>query len=128
MAPKQEAAKARFDLTDFEWRLIQPLLPNTLRGAARVDDRRGLNGIFWMLRTGAPWRDLPAAPRVPTPPPTTVFNRWTKVGAWAQVFETFAEKPPGSMRYIDSSIIRAHQQAEAHKTGRITPLAGLASE
>lgn len=44
---------ARFDLTDFEWSVIQPLLPNKVRGVARVDDRRVLNGIFWRLRTWA---------------------------------------------------------------------------
>ena len=49
----------RYDLTDFEWSIIQPLLPNKPRGVPRVDDRRVLNGIFWVLRTGAPWRDLP---------------------------------------------------------------------
>jgi transposase len=48
---------ARFDLTDFEWSVIAPLLPNKPRGVARVDDRRILNGIFWRLRTGAPWAD-----------------------------------------------------------------------
>jgi transposase len=50
---------SRYDLTDFEWRLIEPLLPNKPRGVPRVDDRRVLNGIFWVLRSGAPWRDLP---------------------------------------------------------------------
>ena len=50
---------ARFDLTDFEWSVIAPLLPNKVRGVARVDDRRVLNGIFWRLRTGAPWADIP---------------------------------------------------------------------
>lgn len=50
---------SRYDLTDFEWRVIEPLLPNKPRGVARVDDRRVLNGIFWVLRSGAPWRDLP---------------------------------------------------------------------
>ena len=49
----------RYDLTDFEWSIIQPLLPNKPRGVPRVDDRRVLNGIFWVLRRGAPWRDLP---------------------------------------------------------------------
>jgi transposase len=48
---------ARFDLTDFEWSVIAPLLPNKVRGVKRVDDRRVLNGIFWRLRTGAPWAD-----------------------------------------------------------------------
>ena len=58
---------ARFDLSDVEWGLIQPLLPNKPRGVARVDDRRVLNGIFWVLRTGSPWRDLPEAPEVSEP-------------------------------------------------------------
>ena len=48
-----------YELTDFEWGVIAPLLPNKPRGVPRVDDRRVLNGIFWVLRTGAPWRALP---------------------------------------------------------------------
>jgi transposase len=51
---------ARFDLTDFEWSVIEPLLATKVRGVMRVDDRRVLNGIFWRLRTGAPWADIPA--------------------------------------------------------------------
>jgi transposase len=111
---------ARFDLTDFEFELIRPLLPDKPRGVARVDDRRVLNGIFWVLRTGSPWRDLPER----YGPYTTVynrFNRWAKAGVWVRVFETLAEKSPDSMQFIDSSIIRAHQQAAAKKGGRITP-------
>ena len=51
---------SRYDLTDFEWRVIEPLLPNKPRGVPSVDDRRTLNdGFFWVLRCGAPWRDLP---------------------------------------------------------------------
>ena len=42
-----------YDLTDFEWKVIAPLLPNKPRGVARVDDRRVLNGIFWVLRAGS---------------------------------------------------------------------------
>jgi hypothetical protein len=45
---------ARFDLTDVEWAVIEPVLPTNTRGVERVDDRRVLNGIFWRLRTGAP--------------------------------------------------------------------------
>jgi len=44
---------SRYELTDFEWRVIEPLLPNKPRGVPRVDDRRVLNGIFWVLRSGA---------------------------------------------------------------------------
>ena len=59
-----------YELTDFEWGVIQPLLPNKPRGVPRVDDRRVLNDIFWVLRTGAPWRALPTA----YGPHTTCYN------------------------------------------------------
>jgi transposase len=49
----------RYELTDYEWASIKPMLPNKPRGVPRVDDRRVLNGIFWVLRSGAPRRDLP---------------------------------------------------------------------
>ena len=49
----------RYALTDREWAAIKPMLPNKPRGIPRVNDRRVLNGIFWVLRSGAPWRDLP---------------------------------------------------------------------
>jgi transposase len=49
----------RYALTDHEWAAIKPMLPNKPPAVARVNDRRVLNGIFWVLRSGAPWRDLP---------------------------------------------------------------------
>ena len=63
---------SRYDLTDSEWRVIAPLLPNKPRGVPRVDDRRVLNGIFWVLRSGAPWRDPPER----YGPRTTCYNRF----------------------------------------------------
>ena len=48
----------RYELTDREWAAIKPMLPNKPRSVAGVDDRRVLNGISWVLRSGAPWRDL----------------------------------------------------------------------
>jgi transposase len=48
----------RFDSSDEQWAAVESLLPPTKHGPARVDDRRVLNGIFYILRTGAPWRDL----------------------------------------------------------------------
>src|SRR5881397_3714598 len=47
----------RYELTDREWAAIRPFLPNKPRGVPRVNDRRVLNGIFWILRSSAPWRD-----------------------------------------------------------------------
>ncbi len=44
----------RYELTDYEWAAIKPFLPNKPRGVQRVNDRRVLNGIFWVLRSGAP--------------------------------------------------------------------------
>ena len=49
----------RYELNDHELAAIKPMLPNKPRGVPRVNDRRVLNGIFWVLRSGAPWRDLP---------------------------------------------------------------------
>jgi transposase len=116
---------ARFDLTDAEWAMIAPLLPDKPRGVARVDDRRVLNGIFWTLRTGSPWRDLPER----YGPYTTVYNRynrWAKAGVWLRIFERMAQQSPDCLHLIDSSIVRAHQHAAGGKKGaRITPLAVL---
>ena len=118
--------KGRHDLTDAEWALIEPLLPNTPRGVPRVDDRRVISGIFYILRTGAPWRDLPAR----YGPYTTVYNRynrWAKKGVWLRIFEALAEHSPGSLHLVDSSIVRAHQHAAGGKKGvRITPSDALA--
>nr|WP_260178471.1 transposase [Roseospira marina] len=54
--------RRRSELTDHEWSIIQPLLPNKPRGVPRVDDRRVLNGILWRFRTGSPWEEIPLAP------------------------------------------------------------------
>lgn len=107
---------ARFDLSDAEWRIIAPLLPNKLRGAPCTDDRRVINAIFYVLRTGSPWRDLPER----YGPHTTAYDRydrWAKSGAWLRIFEALAERSPQSMALIDSSIIRAHQHAAGGKKG-----------
>lgn len=112
---------ARLDLADREWDIIQPLLPNRPRGVPRTDDRRVLNGIFYILRTGSPWRDLPAR----YGPYTTTYNRynrWAKAGVWLRLFEALAARSPQSLHLIDSSIVRAHQHAAGGKKGaRITP-------
>jgi len=73
----------RYELADYEWVAIKPMLPNKPRGVPRVNDRRVLNGIFWVLRSGAPWRDLPEA----FGPYTTCYNRfvrWRRAGVWGR--------------------------------------------
>jgi transposase len=85
---------SRYDLTDFEWRVIEPLLPNKPRGVPRVDDRRVLNGIFWVLRSGAPWRDLPER----YGPCTTCYNRfvrWRKAGVWDRLMDATTKAHDG---------------------------------
>jgi transposase len=107
---------SRYDLTDFEWRVIAPLLPNKPRGVPRVDDRRVLNGIFWVLRSGAPWRDLPER----YGPRTTCYNRfvrWRRAGVWDRLMDAITEACDGDIQMIDSTSIRAHQQAATAKRG-----------
>ncbi len=64
----------RYELTDFEWSIIHPLLPNKPRGVPRADDRMVLNGIYWRLRTGSPWADIPER----YGPATTCYNRFVR--------------------------------------------------
>ena len=74
----------------------------------RRDDRQVLNGIFWRLRTGAPWADIPAR----YGPYTTCvnrFNRWRKAGIWARILDAISEAYEGDIQMIDSSSIRVHQ-------------------
>ena len=111
----------RFDLTDGEWAVIAPLLPGAdgrpRTGRPRRDDRRVLDAIFHVLRSGCPWRDLP--PRYG--PRTTAYNRfrrWAAAGVWGRVFAALAARSPNSLRLIDATVIRAHQHSAGGKGGR----------
>jgi len=100
----------RYELTDHEWSAIKPMLPNKPRGVPRVNDRRVLNGIFWVLRSGAPWRDLPDG----FGPYTTCYNRfvrWRQAGVWSQIIGALAATHDAAVQMIDTSIVRVHQHA-----------------
>src|ERR1700756_1415030 len=86
----------RYELADDEWAAIKPILPNK----PRVNDRRVLNGIFWVLRSGAPWRDLPDT----FGPYTTCYNRFLR---WpgAPVTECRSTKSRDSSEAIVPSLI-----------------------
>ena len=109
----------RHELTDAEWKIIQPLLPNKSRGVPRVDDRRVLNGILWRFRTGSPWRDLPER----YGPRTTCYNRfvrWRAAGIWDRILEAISAAYDGDIVMIDSSYVRVHQHGAAVKRGLTT--------
>ena len=98
----------RYELADYEWAAIKPFLPNKPRGVPRVNDRRVLNGIFWVLRSGAPWRDLPEN----FGPYTTCYNRfvrWRRLGVWDQLMNALAAGHDAAVQMIDTSIVRVHQ-------------------
>jgi transposase len=107
---KLELRIMRYELTDEEWAAIKPMLPNKPRGVPRVNDRRVLNGIFWVLRSGAPWRDLPDS----FGPYTTCYNRfvrWRQAGVWGRIMHALAAAHDAAVQMIDTSIVRVHQHA-----------------
>jgi transposase len=103
----------RYELTDHEWAAIKPMLPNKPRGVARVNDRRVLNGIFWVLRSGAPWRDLPQS----FGPYTTCYNRfvrWRRAGVWGKIMNVLAGAHDAAVRMIDLDRPRASARCLHH--------------
>jgi transposase len=94
----------RYELSDYEWTAIKPMLPNKSRGVRRVNDRRVLNGIFWVLRSGAPWRDLPET----YGPRTTCYNRfvrWRQAGVRDQIMDALAAGHDVAVQMIDTSVV-----------------------
>jgi transposase len=102
------------ELTDFEWEVIAPLLPNKSRGVPRVNDRRVLNGIFWVLATGAPWYALPKE-FGPYSTCHSRFVRWRKAGVWDRLLAALTKTYDGNMQVIDSNStsVRALRKAIA---------------
>lgn len=109
---------SRGDLTDEQWRIFDPLLPDRgERGPAIESKRRTVNGILWVLRTGALARHAGAIGNWNSV--FVRFTRWSKLGVWDAAFETLASLgPPADEEHaIDSTIVRAHQHAAGVKGG-----------
>ena len=105
----------RYEMTDQEWAKIAPLLPGQVGSAGRkaVDDRLFVNAVLWIARSGAPWRDLPER-FGKWNSNYRRFRRWAQDGAWKQIFEALQE-PDLDWVMIDSTMVRAHQQAAGQK-------------
>jgi transposase len=122
----------RGDLTDSQWKLLEPLLPvsNGRHGRWR-DHRQVINGILYRLRTGVPWRDLPER----FGPWKTAYERhrlWSADGTWERLLrdiQAVADRD-GQIDWdisVDSSAVRAHQHAAGAPTApppEVAPLKG----
>jgi len=84
---------SRHELTDAQWAIIEPLIPKQKpgRGRPRADDRRTLNGIIYVLKTGCAWADLPRE----YGSPTTCWRRlhqWTQDGTWERIWRALLSR------------------------------------
>src|SRR5690348_10151053 len=116
----------RYGLTDDQWDLLKEHLPpqRPATGRPAKDHRTVLNGILWILRTGAPWRDLPDR----YGKWQTVYSRcrrWRDAGVWDKILTAlqreaaFDDERDGSLAMIDGTNIRAHHQAAGAKKGAL---------
>lgn len=107
----------RHELSDAEWARIEPLLPPERGhwGRPRLDNRQMVNGMVWILRTGAPWRDLPER-YGPWNTVYTRFYRWSRSGQLQKILEALSDGEMDTYM-LDSTIVRAHQQASGAKGG-----------
>ena len=108
----------RHRLSDAQWERIAPLLPGKEGDPGRhgEDNRRFVDAILWIGRTGVPWRDLPpdfgAWNSV-----FRRFSRWGKSGVWSRILAHVSEDPDFESVIIDATIVRAHQHSAGAKGG-----------
>lgn len=107
-------------MSDTEWAFFEPFVVASGGKSGRPprDHRLILDGIFWIARTGAQWRDLHEY----FGKWSTVyrqFRRWTLAGVWELMLEALADSrsEPDSVQMIDSTIVRAHHLAAGAKGG-----------
>jgi transposase len=114
----------RHELSDAQWQQLAPLLPpqKPKTGRPAEDHRRILNGILWVIRTGAPWRDLPER-YGSWPTVYSRFQRWRKAGIWDRIFAAVQQEGDAAgtldweVHYVDGTTVRAHQPAAGAKKG-----------
>lgn len=112
------------ELTDEQWAALEPHLPpqRPPTGRPARDHRLIVEGILWRLRTGAPWRDLPAR-YGPWQTVYTRFRRWQRAGVWDRVLAALLAAADArgaldwSLHFLDGTTIRAHPHAAGAKKG-----------
>jgi putative transposase len=108
----------RYELSEVQWQKIAPMLPGKAGdpGRTAADNRLFINGVLWVLRSGARWSDLPER----YGKYKTVhkrFTRWARAGVWERIFAHLARDRDNEYLMIDSSIVRAHAQAATGQKG-----------
>ncbi len=107
-----ENSQHRHDISDRIWSLLEPHLPGQRGqwGGIAVDNRKFINAVFWILRTGAPWRDLP--PSYGDWKNThRRFCRWRDKNIWEGILEKLVTEPDFEWLMIDASHIKVHPHA-----------------
>jgi putative transposase len=108
----------RYELTNVQWERIAPLLPGKAGdpGRTAADNRLFVDGVLWVLRSGAHWHDLPAR-YGKWKSVHKRFTRWAKAGVWERVFKALIGDPKNEYLMLDTTLVRAHQQAATGKGG-----------
>lgn len=119
----------RYELTEAQWQRIEALLPGKKSdpGRTATDNRLFVNGVLWVLRSGAHWHDLPAR-YGKWKSVHTRFARWAKNGTWERVFEVLIKDRKNEYLMLDTTLVRAHQQAATGKGGTKIRLWGAPEE
>ena len=110
----------RHAISDKTWALLEPHLPGREGswGGVAQDNRRFINGVFWILRTGAPWRDLPSEYGGWSNTHRR-FIRWRDKGIWEKLLEVLIDEPDHEWLMIDASHCKVHPPAAGAKGGKL---------
>lgn len=115
---EEPKAYQRHDITDRVWELLEPRLPGRegVWGGRAYDNRKFINAVFWIIRTGAPWRDLP--PQYGGWSNThRRFIRWRDKGVWEEILEGLIDAPDYEWLLIDASHMKVHPHAAGARGG-----------